>query len=153
MSIALSTAGIAIKYAPETVAGTRPTGTYTTIAGIKSVSDLNPSPNAIDSTTFDDLVWKTYENGLKDFGGAITFTANFTDTFKTAWGTLCTAAGSAEGSGFAIWFEVYVPGLTKGFFFPASPSSIGMPAATVDSLIEIQARVSPTGAGGWFAKI
>ena len=95
MALEISTAGVALKYAVETTAGTRPTTGYTAIPNIKETPDFNPEPSTLEVTDLSDLVWKRYIAGLKDPGGALSFTANLTSAFKTAWETLVSAAEAA----------------------------------------------------------
>ena len=77
-AINLSTAGIQLLYAVETVAVTRPTTGYTRIYGAKTTPSLNPSPETLETTTLDETEFKTYIDGLKDLGGALEFTFNLT---------------------------------------------------------------------------
>ena len=85
MAINLSTAGVQLWYAVEASAGTRPTSGYTRIYGIKSTPSLNPAPDTLETTTFDETEYKTYIDGLKDLGGALEFTFNLTEALNTAW--------------------------------------------------------------------
>ena len=109
MALEISTAGVALKYAVETTAGTRPTTGYTAIPNIKETPDFNPEPSTLEVTDLSDLVWKRYIAGLKDPGGALSFTANLTSAFKTAWETLVSAYETAAASSKATWFEISVP--------------------------------------------
>lgn len=152
MAIELSTAGISLNYCVETTAGTRPASSYTKIAGIKSIPDLNPEPSTLETTTLDSTEWKTYIFGLKDVGGALAFGANNTEAFQTEWGALVTAAETAETSSKSTWFAVVVPGLTKSFYFSGKPSPLGLSAAEVDSVLEIDAYISPSAVAGWQSK-
>ena len=79
MAINLSTAGVKLAYAVEETAGTRRTSGYTRIYGVKSTPSLNPSPDTLDTSTLDELEYKTYIDGLKDLGGALEFTFNLTE--------------------------------------------------------------------------
>lgn len=152
MAIDLSTAGISLNYCVEATAGTRPTSGYTKIAGIKSIPDLNPEPSTLETTTLDSTEWKTYIFGLKDVGGALAFGANNTEAFQTEWGALVTAAETAETSSKSTWFAVVVPGLTKSFYFSGKPSPLGLSAVEVDSVLEIDAYISPSAVAGWQSK-
>ena len=76
--IDLSTAGVTLKYAVETTAGTRPITGYTKFSGLKSTPSLNPQPEAIDATTLDETEYKVYVEGLKDLGGSLEFGFNMT---------------------------------------------------------------------------
>ena len=58
MAQELSTAGVLLKYAVETTAGTRPTTGYTTVPSIKSIPDLNPEPESLEVTDLSDTEWR-----------------------------------------------------------------------------------------------
>ena len=152
MAINLSTAGVQLQYAVETTAGTRPTTGYTRIKGIKSTPSLNPSPDALETTTLDELEYKTYIDGLKDVGGAIEFTFNLTEELITAWDELMTAYEAGKTTGKATWFTIVVPGLTDSFYFTGNPSAMGLPETSVNSVLEITNYITPTNAPEKFAK-
>ena len=76
MGIALSTAGVTIGYAVEETVGERPTTGYKNIPDVKSIPEMNPEPETLESTTLAETEYKTYIEGLKDLGGALSFTAN-----------------------------------------------------------------------------
>ena len=148
MALELNSAGVLLKYACETTAGTRPTTGYTQIPNIKSIPDFNPEPESLEVTDLSDTVWRRYIPGLKDPGGALAFTANLTTGFKTAWEALVTAATTAAGTGKATWFEIYVPSFGS-FFFAGIPSSLGMTAMDVNSVLEVEAYITPNQIHGW----
>ena len=148
MALELSTAGVLLKYACETTAGTRPTTGYTQIPNIKSIPDFNPEPESLEVTDLSDTEWRRYIPGLKDPGGALAFTANLTTGFKTAWETLVTAANTAAASNKATWFEIMVPSFGS-FFFAGIPSSLGMTAMDVNSVLEVEAYITPNQIHGW----
>ena len=147
MALELSTIGVSLKYCVETNAGTRPTAGYTSIAGIKAIPDLNPEPEALDVTDLSDS-WRRYIPGVKDVGGAISFTANFTSAFKTAWTALVSAATTGAASNKATWFEVCVPTLGS-FYFSGIPSDLGLTGMEVNAVVEIEAYVTPNKIHGW----
>lgn len=152
MAINLSTAGIQLLYAVETVVGQRPTEGYTRIKGIKSTPSLNPSPESLETTTLDETEYKTYIDGLKDIGGAIEFTFNLTEELMTVWEALMQAYETGKTTGKATWFTIVVPGLTKSFYFTGNPSSMGLPETSVSSVLEITNYITPTNAPEKFAK-
>lgn len=154
-AVNLSTAGIYIAYAPEGTAGTRPTTGYTRLHGAKSTPSFNPSPETLETTTLDELEWKTYIDGLKDLGGALEFTFNLTQDLVTEWGALMTAYATAKSSTPAkrIWFEIVIPGLTKALFFPGNPSEMGLPETSVSSVLEATNYITPVGAPVFDTKI
>ena len=146
MAINLSTAGIKLKYAVEATAGTRPTSGYKEISGAKSTPSLNPSPDALETTTLDELEYKTYVDGLKDLGGALEFTFNLTEDLVTKWDALMTAYEAGKVDGKKTWFAIVVPGLTDAFYFPGNPSAMGLPETSVNSVLEITNYITPVGA-------
>lgn len=152
MAINLSTAGVQLLYAPETTPGTRPTTGYTRIKGIKSTPSLNPSPETLETTTLDELEYKTYIDGLKDIGGALEFTFNLTEELYDAWEVLMTAYETAKTSGKALWFSIMIPGLTNSVFFTGNPSPMGLPETAVSSVLETTNYITPTNAPDWFEK-
>lgn len=152
MAHEVSTAGTILKYCVESTSGTRPTTGYTTIPNIKTIPDFNPTPSTLDVTDLSDEEYKRFIPGLKDLGGALSFTANNTNQFQTAWATLVSAAETGEASQLACWFEIYVKGLDKSFYFAGIPSPLGMAAEEVDSVLEIGAYVTPNQIEGWGAK-
>lgn len=152
MALALSTAGIKVKYIVETTAGTRPTTGYTALSGIKSIGDLNPEPSQLDCTPLEEKEWKQYIPGLKDVGGVVSFTANNTDAFQTAWAALVSAAETGIASNKKTWFEIVVPGLANSFYFAGIPSDLGLAAIEVDSVLDVEAYVTPNEIVGWAVK-
>lgn len=147
MALELSTAGVLLKYCVAT-GDTRPTTGYTQIPNIKSIPDFNPEPESLEVTDLSDTEWRRYIPGLRDPGGALAFTANLTTSFKTAWETLVTAANTAAASNKATWFEIMVPSFGS-FFFAGIPSSLGMTAMDVNSVLEIEAYITPNQIHGW----
>lgn len=152
MAIELSTAGILLGYAVETVAGTKPTA-FTRIPGVKSLPDFNPEPSTLETTPLDAVEWKTYIDGLKDPGGALSISVNMTEEFQEIWDDIMTAYNSAKSAGKKVWWEFYVPGLTKGFFFTGNPAPLGFAGAEVDSVLENSVYVVPTGDIGWASAV
>jgi len=144
--IDLSTIGVQLHYAVETEAGTRPTSGYTRIYGIKSTPSLNPAPDALETTTLDELEYKTYVDGLKDLGGALEFTFNLTESLIDAWDNLMEAYAIAKVSNLRTWFVIVVPGLTEAFYFPGNPSAMGLPETSVNTVLEITNYITPVGA-------
>ena len=152
MAINLSTAGIKLKYAVETTKGTRPTSGYTALTGAKTTPSLNPSPETLETTTLDELEYKTYIDGLKDLGGALEFTFNLTQELVEQWDTLMTAYETAKAAEKATWFMIDIPGLTKAFFFTGNPSAMGIPETSVNSVLEITNYITPTNAPASYNK-
>lgn len=147
--IDLASAGVSLSYAVESTAGTRPTTAYVKITGLKEVPDMNPAPDTLESTTLDELEYKTYVNGLKDLGGALGFTFNLTQEFITLWEALISAHGTAKAAGKGTWFQIIIPGITKALAFKGQPSELGLPGISVNSVIEASAYITPVGEPAW----
>jgi hypothetical protein len=152
MGIALSTAGVTFGYAVETSNGTRPTTGYINIPDVKEVPEMNPEPETLETTTLAETEFKTYIEGLKDLGGALSFLANYTTELETVWAALVDAYKTAKTDGKSVWFEVKHPGLTKSVFFTGQPSAMGLPAMGVNSVLETNLYITPTNAPIWEAK-
>lgn len=145
-----SSAGVELRYCAETTSGTRPTSGYRVIPSIKGSPDFNAEPSQLDVTDFSDKVWKRAIAGLRDVGGAIAFTANMTNSYKTAWGSLVSAYSTAKASNKAIWFEVSIPNFDS-FYFAGQPIELGLKAMDVDSVVEADGYVVPNQIFGWGA--
>lgn len=148
MALELSTAGVSLKYCVETTAGTRPTASYTAVPNIKETPDFNPEPSTLEVTDLSDTVWKRYIAGLKDPGGALSFTANLTSAFKTAWETLVTAYTTGIAASKATWFEINVP-TVGSFYFAGIPSELGINGMSVDEVAEVSVYITPNKIHGW----
>lgn len=148
MAINLSTAGIHLYYAVEEEAGKRPTAksAYKDLEGVKTIPSMNPAPETLETTSLNETEYKTYIDGLKDLGGALEFTFNLTQALIDMWETLMEAYEAAKAAGKATWFFIDIPGLTQGLFFTGNPSAMGIPEATVSSVLEITNYITPTGA-------
>jgi hypothetical protein len=152
MGIALSTAGVTFGYAVETSKGTRPTTGYTNIPDVKEVPEMNPEPETLETTTLAETEFKTYIEGLKDLGGALSFLANYTTELETVWTTLVSEYKTAKTDGKSVWFEVKHPGLTNSVFFTGQPSAMGLPAMGVNAVLETNLYITPTNAPVWETK-
>lgn len=148
VAIDLSTAGIRVGYAFESVSGTRPSA-YTNLPNPKSIPDMNPTPNALDVTSLNDTEWKRYIEGLKDLGGSLGLTFGMSQAFYNLWDTICTTDETNKATGKRTWLVFYVPGLSKSFFVPVDPAKIGMPSAEVDSVLDVTVNVMPIGTPVW----
>lgn len=148
MANELSTAGILVKYKVEASAGTRPTSGYQILPNIVSTGEINSSPESLEVTDLSDTVWRRYIPGLKDPGGAITFTANLTSAFKTAWNTCVSAAETGLASNKACWFEIAVPSVGS-FYFAGIPDPLGINGYEVNSVNQVDVHIMPNQILGW----
>lgn len=150
--IQLSTAGVRLYFAPETVAGQRPSDGWTEISEIKSIPELNPEPDNLETTTLAETEWKTYIPGLKDPGGALSFTANLTEVSMAEWESVVESYETAASTNLRTWFVIVIPGLTKSLYFTGQPSPMGMPAMEVSAVLEVNLYITPTNAPAWETK-
>lgn len=143
MANAVSTAGMNVKYA---TGATRPTTGYTVIPGCKVLPALFNEPNALQSTPLSAKKNHTYIPGLSDSGGTVAITVNDYPEFRTAWNA-CVAAYAALTEGNQMWFEFAYnedAGMDS-FYFPGEPLALGFGGAEVDSVLENNANIMPTG--------
>jgi hypothetical protein len=148
MALEISTAGVGLRWCVETTAGTRPTTGYQIVPSIKETPDFNPEPSTLEVTDLSDLVWKRYIAGLKDPGGALSFTANLTSSFKTAWEGVVSAYNTGIASSKATWFEIVVP-TVGSFYFSGIPSTLGINGMSVDEVAEVSVYITPNQIHGW----
>lgn len=152
MGIAISTAGVTFGYAVEATKGTRPVTGYTLIPDVKEIPEMNPEPETIETTVLSETEFKTYIEGLKDLGGALSFLANYTTELETVWAELVAEYKSAADEDKSVWFEVKHPKLDKSVFFTGQPSAMGLPAMAVGNVLETNLYITPTNAPAWEVK-
>ena len=145
MGIALSTIGIKVSYAVETTKGTRPTAGYKHIPDLKSIPSINPAPNTADATTFDNLEYTSYVQLLKDIGGALEISANFTQELFEVWDGMVDAYEGGIKDGKETWICFDIPGFEKSAFVTVQPARMGIPEASANALLETTVFVTPTG--------
>lgn len=146
--IDLSTIGIRLGYAPEVTAGTKPTG-FTWLKGAKSLPEVNSEPETIETTTFDELQFRTYIDGLQDTGGSLAIGFNQTEDLITTWDKVYSDYTTASEAGKSLWWVFWHPKLSKSFFFRGNPSQLGWGGAEVNALLETNVYVTPVGDIGW----
>lgn len=153
MALEFSTAGIIVKVAYETAAGSKPATFSTEIPDIVSISEINDEPNMLDVTNLSDLVWTRQIPGLRSSGGALALTVNGTKNFKNVWTQMCASASTAFASGKATWYEIVVPGYSSAFFLTGIPSELGFFGADVDEVYRGDAYIAKNTIEGWAAVI
>ena len=148
MANELSTLGITVNYAVEATAGTRPTSGYTKVAHIKATPDFAVAPDGIEVTDLEETEIHRYIAGLRDLGDSLSFTANLTSDLITTWAACKTAADTAWASGKATWWEIKIPNM-KSFYFSGLPADLGLSALEVNSALETECTIFPTGFHGF----
>ena len=134
--IRLSTLGIKVSYAIESVSGQRPVNGYTHLTMLKEIPSLNVAPNTIDATVLSDSEYIVYVQGLKDLGGALEFNANFTEEFYNQWTEAYDAYLIAKKESRRMWLAIDIPDFSKAFFYPVEPAKYDFGGATVNSVLE-----------------
>ena len=153
MAIAISTIGIKVSYAFESVAGEGYSGlSFTKIPQVKEIPEMNPSPDTIETTSFDNLEYKTYIDGLKDLGGSLDFTANYTQDLFDLWqddNGIMAQWASAKSSNKAMWLCIDIPDIDESCYLSVSPSALGLPPASTNTVMEITIHFTPVGEPVW----
>ena len=144
--MAQSTAGISFGWAAGTGSDTAPTS-FTHIPGITDIPEIgNEAPETIETTSLDNLEYKTYINGLKDTGGAIGMTALDTNEFRTAWNAFVAASKAENGA----WAAITIPApMNQRMVFKADAASLGFGGAAVNSALTTTAYVTPLSEPQW----
>lgn len=135
------TAGIKLRYGVAGSDGAKPT-TWTDIPGITEIPEMNSEPEAIETTTLDNLKTKTYIPGLSDVGGSLAFTANDTPEFRTAWKAFV-AAGKCY-----IAIEVPDP-IKERLVFQGKASPLGFGGAGTNAVLTTTGYVTPETEPAW----
>jgi hypothetical protein len=145
----LSSAGISVQWASETVAGVRPTAGYAVIPSVKGIPDFNPEPSSLQTTDLSQTMFHTYISGLRDLGGALAFSCNHTQSFMDMWKQLVSDFETGKATGMGMWFAVVIPDLAEAFYFSGEPAPLGLSAIEVDAVLEIDAYIAPLDVAGW----
>lgn len=156
MAIAITSIGAKVSFAFEASKGAgKPTAGYKKLPQVKEIPEMNPTPDTLETTSLDNLEYKTYVDGLKDLGGALSFTANFTqelyDLYKGEDGIDATWA-TAKSEGREMFLCIDIAGLEEACYLSVTPSKLGLPAASVNSVMEVALYFTPAGEPVWDTK-
>lgn len=128
MLAGISTLGIKLGYAVETVKGQKPVA-FKLLDRISSIGEISLTPEKIDASALEDLATR-YVAGRSDSAGNFDVTINFTGETEAQWKTLVTEYNALE-EGFRMWFEVYVPTMNDACFVVAQPPQ-KLPLSAID---------------------
>lgn len=131
---ALTSIGLVVAVAVETTAGTRPVTNYYKVPGVTDLPDLDFDPDTIETTSYDNLDYKTYLPGLKDTGGIVSLEANYTEYGVGMWDDMA-ADIEADTTGIKAWILVSIEGTTTKWFIPAKLVETGVPTAPVNDKV------------------
>ena len=133
----LSTLGVKVGYACETVAGTKPAA-FTWLERCNAIAGIELTTEKIDASALEDYISR-YVAGRQDSGGDWTITFNYTAEVATQLQTMITAYNTAKASSLKTWFEVWIPNATNGFFVVAQPpQKLPMPEFAQNELLTIE---------------
>lgn len=158
----ITTLGVKLGYAVETVAGTKPTA-FTWLERCKSIGGVDLTTEQINVSALEDLISK-YRSGRQDTGGTWDVVFGMGDDVITQLKTAMEASAAAKKKGLSTWFEVWFPDLSSansGFYVIAEFGS-GIPFSEIaqNSAAEISmsmtlndykgpdAGIEPTASGG-----
>lgn len=151
MGVALSTLGVKVGYAfgASETDKTRPATGYKVLEDIKEVPDFNPSPDSIEVTPLINTEYKTYVQGLKDLGGDLAFTANFTQELLDAYNDASTGIIAQYEEGKLMWLVIDHPKLETSLYINVAPSKLGLNSMSVNSAMEVALHFTPLGEPVW----
>lgn len=157
----ISSAGIAIYYAPESAAGTCPstgfkqkaTGATLNIADyVTSISGLGADYDMLDVTPLSETARHRFIKGLQNNDGSIELNANINPTSRADWGKIVTEFTNLTG-GKSIWFEFILPGDTDGFFIRAEPMPMRFPDVEAGTAVQGAIQLIENQCTGFATKI
>lgn len=156
MSIAITSIGAKVSFAFEESKGSgRPTTGYKKLPEVKEIPEMNPTPDTLETTSLDNLEYKTYVDGLKDLGGALSFTANFTQDLYDLYngdGGIVASWETAKSEGREMYLCIDIAGLSEACYLSVTPSKLGLPAASVNTVMEVALYFTPAGEPVWETK-
>ena len=118
--------------------------TFTKIPQVIEMSEIDLDPDTIDTTSFDDLNYKSSVPGLVDTSGIQSITVNATSegAAETTWNSMATTA--ASGTSY-VWLCVKIPNQTKATFIPIVPVKTGAYNVAVNDRITIRLKFTIRG--------
>lgn len=157
----ISSAGVAIYYAPETTLDTCPstgfkqkaTGASLNIADyVTGISGLGADYDMYDVTPLSETERHRFIKGLQNNDGSISLNANINPTSRGDWGKIVAEYAALTG-GKALWFEFILPGDTDGFFIRAEPLPMRFPDVEAGSAVQGAIQLVENKCTGFATKI
>ena len=140
----ISSAGIAIYYAPEATAGTRPstgfkqkaTSATLNIADyVTGISGLGAEYDMLDVTPLSETSRHRFIKGLQNNDGSISLNANINPTSRSDWQRIVSEYTALTG-GKAMWFEFVLPGDSSAIFVRGEPLPMRFPDVEAGSAVQ-----------------
>jgi hypothetical protein len=142
MSKVLTSIGVKFVVGASTTWGTKPT-TYKKIPQVIENSETDLDPDTIDTTSYDNLKYKSSVPGLIDTTGIQSLTVNATkdEDAETVWNEMV----AAHNSGNQIWLCIIIPERANATYIPINPIKPGAPTVVVNDRITITLRYTISG--------
>ena len=157
----ISSAGVQIYYAPETVVDTCPSsgfkqkatgGTLNIADYVTGISGLGADYDMLDVTPLSETSRHRFVKGLQNNDGSVEFNANINPTSRADWGKIV-AEYEAMTGGKSLWWQVILPGDTDGFFFRGEPLPMRFPDVEAGSAVQGAVRIVENKCTGFATKI
>lgn len=114
----ISSLGVKLGYAPEITAGVRPE-TFIWLERANTIGGIAMETEQIDASALEDEISR-YIAGRQDTGGTWSVTFNLTDEVIGQLEKMIATYRGLDG-GRKVWFEIWSPYLSKGFYIVAQP--------------------------------
>ena len=157
----ISSAGVQIYYAPETVVDTCPSsgfkqkatgGTLNIADYVTGISGLGADYDMLDVTPLSETSRHRFVKGLQNNDGSVEFNANINPTSRADWGKIVAEYEALTG-GKSLWWEVILPGDTDGFFFRGEPLPMRFPDVEAGSAVQGAVQIVENKCTGFATKI
>lgn len=157
----ISSAGVAIYYAPESTAGTKPasgfkqkaTSSTLNIADyVTGVSGLGADYDMLDVTPLSETDRHRFIKGLQSNDGSISLSANINPTSRSDWQRIVSEYTALTG-GKALWFEFVLPGDTQAIFVRGEPLPMRFPDVEAGSAVQGAIQIVENEYGDWSSAI
>ena len=157
----ISSAGLAIYYAPESAVNTCPstgfkqkaTGATLNIADyVTGISGLGADYDMYDVTPLSETVRHSFVKGLQNNDGSIELNCNINPTSRSDWGKIVAEFAALTG-GKSLWFEFILPGDTDGFFVRAEPMPMRFPDVEAAQAVQGAVQLIENKCNGFATKI
>ena len=136
----LTSLGVKIGIGSSTNTDTLPT-TFSRIPQVIEMSEIDLDPDSIDTTSFDDMEYKTSVPGLIDTSGIQSITINATSEGKAEeiWNSKVSAINAY------VWLCVVIPNQVKATFIPIIPMHSGAYNVAVNDRITLRLKYTIRG--------
>jgi hypothetical protein len=136
----LTSLGVKIGIGSSTTAEALPT-TFSRIPQVIEMSEIDLDPDTIDTTSFDDMEYKTSVPGLIDTSGVQSITINATSEGKAEelWNSMAGATNAY------VWLCVVIPNQSKATFIPIIPMHSGAYNVAINDRITLRLKYTIRG--------